>query len=410
MSFHWNEVQNTLEALTYILKGVVPDGIDISLATSKQQLNGIRSTTKLLRFLDQQNAKFLLEKRMMDINSSISPILRKHTNAMREWTKSGSTKSPRSITLYILTDGIWKGDESIDINLDLLERDLNHFKYGDPNSGVQFITFGDDPVGSSHLDRLDNELRGYNIDVTPCRGNIRKMLFGVGGSQGSEQKDRSKNRLPALKNGIRRISTTLSIKSGSGEANAEKNLATNRAAALQLKPRNRRLVQGLFELTNPPQPTLDALFVHGLDGDREKDWVVRNRNTSTQINWPKDLMYQRFRDVRILTYGNDSAPWHSSYPIKDVITSQARVLLESLVKVREHTPGRPLILVAQGTGSLLTKSALLQSHLSLDADATKEKAIKLSTTGLVLLDPPDLQISGESIVPAILESHVVGEW
>lgn len=136
--------------------------------------------------------------------------------------------------------------------------------------------------------------------------------------------------------------------------------------------------------------------------------MVRERNDSSQRNWPKDLMSPRFQDARLLTYGYDSTPWHSSYPIKDVITSQARTLLNSLQKVRERTPDRPLIIVAQGVGGLLAKSALLQSHLSLDTDTTKQKAIKLSTTGLILLEPPDVQISGESVVPAVLESHGEG--
>lgn len=160
MSLHWKKLRDTVEALVYTLKRADSDGIDVAFTTSKDEIKAVRSTTKLIRFLEQQSPKLHPWNVKMDINSSVGPILMRHRDTVREGTRSRSGKRPRPITLYVFTDGIWKGDESIDTHLDILEKDLNCLEFDDSSCGVQFITFGDDPVGSKHLDRLANEFHG----------------------------------------------------------------------------------------------------------------------------------------------------------------------------------------------------------------------------------------------------------
>jgi hypothetical protein len=150
------------------------------------------------------------------------------------------------------------------------------------------------------------------------------------------------------------------------------------------------------------------LFIHGLDGDREKDWCAWETAGQKRFNWPRALRSSRFLKARLLSFGFDSTSWYSQYPIKDVITAQSRELLTGLTKLRSESLAqaeRPIIIITQGVGGLLAKSTLLQSHLAFGLGTRVEKGIKLSTTGLILLEPLDSQKSGDIVIPTVFGSN-----
>lgn len=54
--------------------------------------------------------------------------------------------------------------------------------------------------------------------------------------------------------------------------------------------------------TTPKVTTHSVIFVHGLNGDREKTWTADDASSP----WPKSLLTSRVLNARILTFGYDS--------------------------------------------------------------------------------------------------------
>jgi len=107
-----------------------------------------------------------------------------------------------------------------------------------------------------------------------------------------------------------------------------------------------------------------------------------------------------------MSFGYDLTPWSSAYPIKDVLSTQAAELIEQIQKYRhdDSTKKRPLIFIADGIGCLILQGSLLQSHMAITDQDDRLKSIKLSTTGLILLRNPNLEASGYTVIPGVLET------
>jgi hypothetical protein len=109
------------------------------------------------------------------IQPELERIINIYTRRMR------SRRPPKKQTIIILTDGVWSG-MSIETTVDVyiktafhmlrdLHRDLGLLDPGqDPNRlsvirpvTIQFIRFGNDPIGTERLRRLDDDLKmdGY---------------------------------------------------------------------------------------------------------------------------------------------------------------------------------------------------------------------------------------------------------
>ena len=60
--------------------------------------------------------------------------------------------------------------------------------------------------------------------------------------------------------------------------------------------------EGIKELHSCDNAVVDICFVHGLTGDREGTWTVKNQ----QASWPQLLLPHRLKHARILTWGYDA--------------------------------------------------------------------------------------------------------
>ncbi|KAF4634094.1 hypothetical protein G7Y89_g4015 [Cudoniella acicularis] len=397
MTSYWGELKYVLEVLSYMLKGD-PDGVELYFTNSVTHVKS-KHTTKLLRSIDltKPEGGTNLGLRLGDILNEYG--FRAHNSAAsKALSKLGPSKRTRPINIYFLTDGLWEGHPDLDESLKDLLVYLIRLEREDSNFGIQFIKFGDNPVGEEHLSRIDN------VDVTPSTGNVWKMLLGASNDETDKETGRSFMRLPAMRKSLRRMST-FSMRSSSSRRGSEQ---SEMAIVERVIPRTARPAVGLVEWHLPPrEPKIDFVFIHDLDGHRERDWTFHDSGSLNPKNWPRDLLPLQFPNARVLAYGFDSAPWRSPYPIKDVITRQATKLLESFHSLRGFSEQfqRPIILISKGYGGLIAKSALLQSHLAIGPDARSFKALKLSTTGMILLEPPDLKISGDVIIPAEFGSN-----
>ena len=61
---------------------------------------------------------------------------------------------------------------------------------------------------------------------------------------------------------------------------------------------------GLTEVSSPPDPVVDVVFVHGLNGHPYNTWATTKPSTF----WPADLLPSALEEqkCRVLTYGYDA--------------------------------------------------------------------------------------------------------
>ena len=90
---------------------------------------------------------------------------------------------------------------------------------------------------------------------------------------------------------------------------------------------------GLSEVYTSPEPLVDIVFVHGLNGHAYNTWATHN----PEVFWPTDLLPEAVQDqrCRILTYGYDAqVTAFSDGASKDKIHNHAEHLASRLVANR----------------------------------------------------------------------------
>lgn len=130
----------------------------------------------------------------------------------------------------------------------------------------------------------------------------------------------------------------------------------------------------------------DVVFVHGLRGDAFDTWTVDG------VCWPRDLLPQSVKDVRILSWSYDSSIAEiSSFSSQNSIFAHAENLLGDLANVREteHESIRPIVFVGHSLGGLVIKEALCRSQTLLSTNQDPElSSIYSHTAGVVFMGTP----------------------
>ena len=185
MQAHMELVKNLVDLLAYMLKNYNPDGMEFYFTTNpskttimktKNILNQLNSTVAVGRCNMEDRLGSILEDYLARFEGR--GFFRGSPRTARSRPRSASgTKAPRRLNLYVLTDGVWQPNNKpskaiIPFHKRLKQQDLrwNHV-------GIQFIRFGNDPVGIKRLKHLETELD--IVDTTAVSGNVWKMLLGA---------------------------------------------------------------------------------------------------------------------------------------------------------------------------------------------------------------------------------------
>ena len=124
-----------------------------------------------------------------------------------------------------------------------------------------------------------------------------------------------------------------------------------------------RVVQfGLTEVFTAPQPLVDIVFVHGLNGHPYNTWA--SHKPSPDVFWPTDLLPSALQDqrCRILTYGYDAqVTAFSDGASKDKIHNHAEHLASRLVANRSVSAA---ILYVWGTPEPMFTDVPCVDHIS----------------------------------------------
>ena len=104
-------------------------------------------------------------------------------------------------------------------------------------------------------------------------------------------------------------------------------------------------------------PVSDSIVaVHGLNGQRERTWTAESNN----VLWLRDLLPQKIKNARILTWGYDARTHtksHTDFLSTKKLYDHGRELVYDLWAERRETDTsqRPIIFVAHSLGGIVVK-------------------------------------------------------
>ncbi|ODM15240.1 hypothetical protein SI65_09181 [Aspergillus cristatus] len=142
---------------------------------------------------------------------------------------------------------------------------------------------------------------------------------------------------------------------------------------------------GIESLYEPPDTTVDIVFVHGTTAGRDTTWT----NQDASEPWPKTLLPSKFPTARILAFGYDAyVDDKQKAVLQGIIHDHSWKLLEelSLFRQNDRTDEKPIIFVCHGLGGLICKQALYTSFSN-----TKQQclySVFCSTRGIAFIDTP----------------------
>ena len=184
MQPHWNEARRVFEALAYLVKTMVPSGIELRFTNSCEHDSREKDRKKLIKTFDK-----VKPSGQGQLGIALNKILPKYrqnqTNLRSSWYQRAEERP--AVNIYIFTDGIWSpGHHCLSVIQEHITNLVDHlWKAGKlQHVGIQFIRFGDDEIGQQRLEYLDNdnlqhyEAPGDIVDTEPSTGNVFKMLFG----------------------------------------------------------------------------------------------------------------------------------------------------------------------------------------------------------------------------------------
>ncbi|KAJ5827060.1 hypothetical protein N7447_003823 [Penicillium robsamsonii] len=147
---------------------------------------------------------------------------------------------------------------------------------------------------------------------------------------------------------------------------------------------------GLTQIYTPrDDPTIDIVFVHGLNGHPHDTWTSKD----TGCFWPTDLLPDVLASQRprILTYGyNANVTAFTDGASRDTVVSHAETLASTLAANRslKDCSNRPIVFICHSLGGLIVKRALIYSR-SLSSEKTEHlRSVYVSTFGILFLGTP----------------------
>lgn len=167
----WDEVVTVFEALSYIVKDTDKDGLDLFFRNSSNSAN-TKKTSDLIGLIKAQKKTSRDGERDFDIR--LNQILESRTEKLGGRGSLFSRKSPKPMSLYILTDAIWDYDGYAQEPIKNAVGKLSDVNKSRKQIGIQFIRFGDDPDALRRLERLDNGLNlpKYIFSLSICEESI----------------------------------------------------------------------------------------------------------------------------------------------------------------------------------------------------------------------------------------------
>ncbi|RYP47753.1 hypothetical protein DL768_006221 [Monosporascus sp. mg162] len=112
---------------------------------------------------------------------------------------------------------------------------------------------------------------------------------------------------------------------------------------------------------NPEGQGIDIVAIHGLNGHYENTWTTK-RKDGTPVNWLRDLLPEKVRNARIMSFSYSSGDQFSKYTF-DVFAFADQLLERILDAQTTHGErARPIVFICHSLGGIIFKQALKKAH------------------------------------------------
>jgi hypothetical protein len=167
MRDHWDDVVSLFSVFAYFAKKYDKNGLEMYFTVSEDKEHFDKTTPAV------SHLKYMTQKSPSIIDIRLSEILRDYQSRLdRQNGRKGSRWSlsdpVKQLSLYVFTDGAWPGCDAVAPVVAMVEK-LQELKLPKQQVGIQFVRFGNDPVGIRRLEYLDSGLREkYTKDWYVC--------------------------------------------------------------------------------------------------------------------------------------------------------------------------------------------------------------------------------------------------
>lgn len=178
MQRYWDALIDLVGNLAYLVKPFDLDGIDLYFTVSGAH-HRAKNTTTLSHHL-RMTRPTGISKIEDSLSKILEPHLKRASRASAGLSRLFERRSPRPLSIYVLTDGMWSQDSDPNSLLSSISHQLQSFNVAPRNVGIQFIQFGNDSSGAERLRFLDDNFSSPNcsVDTEYSDGNVLKMLLG----------------------------------------------------------------------------------------------------------------------------------------------------------------------------------------------------------------------------------------
>jgi len=169
MAPYWDEVVKLLEALSYILKRIDKDGLDLYFTNSDDSLKSIKKTTRMSATV-RGHKPTAQKSTTTDINIRLKSILYGYTEKLE--SRNPLRMTPKPLSLFIITNGVWESNCTAIEPIENAVKTLEALRKHKSQIGIQFISVGTDSIGLNRLRHLDDGL-GLNKWVLSTSSSLR---------------------------------------------------------------------------------------------------------------------------------------------------------------------------------------------------------------------------------------------
>jgi len=175
-----SEVADYVYVLSYMVKRLDKDGIDLYYFNSSQSVERAKNSTKLEthvrghKFSGVSSPENSLVKKLdaysKKVEAFVSGIPEDQSHGWKSHLPLALSKAPKlpaPLSVYVLTDGVWQlgGHEDLEKTIRDLIKNLRAAKCKRKQIGIQFIRFGNNPAGIERLNALDRLGRTPGLDL-----------------------------------------------------------------------------------------------------------------------------------------------------------------------------------------------------------------------------------------------------
>jgi hypothetical protein len=185
MEQYWDDVEDAVSLLTYILKRYDKNGIELRFTidstrfkakTSREFVHAVKQRRPRKLHGGANNELFSISNmgaQLQLITDDYRNELDAQHGYIQKFGPLARFHKVKKTIVYVLTDGKWQKESPVEAPIVSLIRTIVHNRFPDNQFGVQFIRFGNDQQGIDRLQRLDNIHKHYGMTTYVLSNNWR---------------------------------------------------------------------------------------------------------------------------------------------------------------------------------------------------------------------------------------------